>query len=142
MLPPSLSISYEDGEVPEEGFSFDYRGHVQGGLTTIDIEAVNISWNATVSYDTGASNWVTLFPHQSETKNHVQFRVAENAEAEPRSCRLVISTDTEGIGPFEIAIRQEGKPEFLSTITEDTDFGTLTNSYVIVKPYKEGQEKT
>lgn len=142
VLPPSLSISYEDGEVPEEGFSFDYRGHVQGGLTTIDIEAVNISWNATVSYDTGASNWVTLFPHQSETKNHVQFRVAENAEAEPRSCRLVISTDTEGIGPFEIAIRQEGKPEFLSTITEDTDFGTLTNSYVIVKPYKEGQEKT
>lgn len=44
-----------------------------------------------------------------------------------------ITADTEGIGPFEIPVTQEGKPEFDSTLAEDVDFGTLTGgNYVIV----------
>lgn len=44
-----------------------------------------------------------------------------------------ITADTEGIGPFEIPVTQEGKPEFDSTLAEDVDFGTLTSgNYVIV----------
>ena len=98
VLPPSFSLSYREGEVPEEGFTLNYRGYIEGNYTTtnhkIDIEAVNIDWQATVAYDSAVTNWIT----------------------------------------FEIAVTQEGRPNFLSTLTEDVDFGILTKNYVLVSP--------
>ncbi|WP_417179919.1 BACON domain-containing protein, partial [Alistipes putredinis] len=62
VLPPSFSLSYREGEVPEEGFTLNYRGYIEGNYTTtnhkIDIEAVNIDWQATVAYDSAVTNWI------------------------------------------------------------------------------------
>ena len=125
VLPPSFSLSYREGEVPEEGFTLNYRGYIEGNYTTtnhkIDIEAVNIDWQATVAYDSAVTNWITLHPYKSDSKNHIEFSAAQNEEAAPRACRIIVSTDAEGIGPFEIAVTQEGRPNFLSTLTEDVD---------------------
>lgn len=138
VLPPSFSLSYREGEVPEEGFTLNYRGYIEGNYTTtnhkIDIEAVNIDWQATVAYDSAVTNWITLHPYKSDSKNHIEFSAAQNEEAAPRACRIIVSTDAEGIGPFEIAVTQEGRPNFLSTLTEDVDFGILTKNYVLVSP--------
>ena len=131
-------MSYREGEVPEEGFTLNYRGYIEGNYTTtnhkIDIEAVNIDWQATVAYDSAVTNWITLHPYKSDSKNHIEFSAAQNEEAAPRACRIIVSTDAEGIGPFEIAVTQEGRPNFLSTLTEDVDFGILTKNYVLVSP--------
>mgnify|MGYP000001363165 FL=1 len=138
VLPPSFSLSYREGEVPEEGFTLNYRGYIEGNYTTtnhkIDIEAVNIDWQATVAYDSAVTNWITLHPYKSDSKNHIEFSAAQNEEAAPHACRIIVSTDAEGIGPFEIAVTQEGRPNFLSTLTEDVDFGILTKNYVLVSP--------
>ncbi|HJE08837.1 MAG TPA: hypothetical protein K8W12_04690, partial [Tidjanibacter sp.] len=50
---------------------------------------------------------------------------------DPRTARVVVTTNVEDIGPFEIPVMQEGKPEFLSTLEEDVDFGVLTRNRVI-----------
>ncbi len=40
----------------------------------------------------------------------------------------MITTNVDGIGPFEIPVRQEGTPDYLSTIETDVDLGILSRS--------------
>ena len=60
--------------------------------------------------------------------------VGRNEEAEARTGRIVLTTDADGVGPVEVKVSQAGKPDYISTLTEHVEFGTLTESYVLVRP--------
>ena len=141
VLPPSFSMSYEGEELPEEGFVFDYAGR---DSYSIDVTAVNIEWNVKTVYDEGTvSGWLTADTYKSDNVNLIKMRIDENRNEspDPRTARVVVTTNAEGIGPFEIPVTQEGKPEFLSTLEEDVDFGTLTNGYAVVYPNNENRNE-
>ena len=129
VLPPSLTLSYDGGALPEEGFTLSYNDH---NPIYIDIEAVNVEWNISVEDEGDSAGWLNAV----KTDKGAVIQVLdgnENNSSEARRCTVRITADTEGIGPFEIPVTQEGKPEFDSTLAEDVDFGTLTGgNYVIV----------
>lgn len=133
VLPPSMEVFYDGGALPEEGFVLAYNDNLP---IRIDIEAVNVEWNASVEYDGDQKGWLTVQPIRDGKNQYVVLQVInghENISSSERSCVVRITADVEGIGPFEIPVTQEGKPEFDSTLAEDVDFGTLTGgNYVIV----------
>ena len=57
VLPPSLTLSYDGGALPEEGFTLSYN---ERNPIHIDIEAVNIEWNVSVEYDGDQKGWLTV----------------------------------------------------------------------------------
>lgn len=132
VLPPSLTLSYEGGPLPEE-FTLAYNDMVP---RDIDVVAVNVTWNVSVEYEGEQTDrWLTVAKVEDVSRSHVVLQVIDgnqNLTSSPRSCVVRITADVEGIGPFEVRMTQEGKPEFDSTLTEDIDFGTLTNSNVLV----------
>ncbi len=137
VLPPSLTVTLSNGAAPDEGFSFDYIG--QGGYR-IDVDAVNCEWYMKTEYDTEANGWITA--SENEGLNSINVSVAKNENAEARKGRIVLSTDTEGVGPVTIPVVQEGKPDYISTLTEPVDFGTLTQSYVLLRPNNDFRDQS
>ena len=141
VLPPSFSMSYNGGDVPEEGFIIDYKGQNQ---YSIDVVPVNIEWNVKTEYDAGGSDWLQAEKIEGDAVNRINIGVSifnsENTSSDPRTARVVVTTNVEDIGPFEIPVMQEGKPEFLSTLEEDVDFGVLTQSRVLVYPNNDYRE--
>ena len=141
VLPPSFSMSYNGGDVPEEGFIIDYKGQNQ---YSIDVVPVNIEWNVKTEYDAGGSDWLQAEKIEGDAVNRINIGVSifnsENTSSDPRTARVVVTTNVEDIGPFEIPVTQEGKPEFLSTLEEDVDFGVLTQSRVLVYPNNDYRE--
>ena len=138
VLPPSFSMSYNGGDVPEEGFIIDYKGQNQ---YSIDVVPVNIEWNVKTEYDAGGSDWLQAEKIEGDAVNRINIGVSifnsENTSSDPRTARVVVTTNVEDIGPFEIPVTQESKPEFLSTLEEDVDFGVLTQSRIAVYPNDE-----
>ena len=131
VLPPSLTLSYEGGPLPEE-FTLAYNDMAP---RRINVEAVNVVWNVSVEYEGETDRWLTVNKVEDVSDSRVVLQVIDgnqNLTSSPRSCVVRITTDVEGIGPFEVRMTQEGKPEFDSTLTEDVDFGTLTGSFVLV----------
>ena len=142
VLPPSFSMSYNGGEIPEEGFVITYKGQNQ---YAVDVFPVNIEWSVKTEYDTGGSGWLSVEKFEGDVNRiNIQADIhnSENTSPEPRTARVVVTTGEEGIGPFEIPVTQEGKPNFLSTLEEDVDFGTLTNGRVIVYPNNDYRQMT
>ena len=141
VLPPSFSMSYNGGDVPEEGFIIDYKGQNQ---YSIDVVPVNIEWNVKTEYDEEGSDWLQAEKIEGDAVNRINIGVSifnsENTSSDPRTARVVVTTNVEDIGPFEIPVMQEGKPEFLSTLEEDVDFGVLTQSRVLVYPNNDYRE--
>ena len=137
VLPPSLTMTYNDGDVPEEGFVIDYLGRKR---YTINVVPVNLDWNVRVSYD-NEKDWLTVNPFKDEDSGihniSINANDKKNENSAPRTARVIVTTDVEGIGPFEIPVTQESKPEFLSTLEEDVDFGVLTQSRIAVYPNDE-----
>ena len=136
VLPPSLTLSYDGGALPEEGFTLSYNDH---NPIYIDIEAVNVEWNISVEDEGDSAGWLNAV----KTDKGAVIQVLdgnENNSSEARRCTVRITADTEGIGPFEIPVTQEGKPEFDSTLAEDVDFGTLTEARVLLYATKEGTD--
>lgn len=78
--------------------------------------------------------WITIIPYKGENVNHIEFSVAKNPAPEARTGTIIVTTETEGIGPFEIPVTQEGMPEFLSTLTEDVQLASFSHNKVIVSP--------
>ena len=142
VLPPSFSMSYNGGEIPEEGFTIHYKGETS---YDVDVVPVNVEWNVKVEYEAGGSGWLEANKVESENVNKIHIACnldkRENTSSGPRTARVVVTTNAEGIGPFEIPVTQEGKPEFLSTLEEDVDFGTLTNGYAVVYPNNENRNE-
>ena len=144
VLPPSLTMTYNDGDVPEVGFVIDYLGRKR---YTINDVPVNLDWNVRVSYDNEKEkDWLTVNPFKDEDSGihniSINANDKKNENSAPRTARVIVTTDVEGIGPFEIPVTQEGKPEFLSTLEEDVDFGVLTQSRVIVYPNNDYRESS
>ena len=133
VLPPSLSITLDNGAEPNEGYHYDYKG-TDGQYDKITLQAVNIEWSASVSYDSETEEWITIIPYKGENVNHIEFSVAKNPAPEARTGTIIVTTETEGIGPFEIPVTQEGMPEFLSTLTEDVQLASFSHNKVIVSP--------
>ena len=132
VLPPSLTLSYNGGPLPEEGFSMAYNDRIP---RYINVEAVNVEWNVSVSYEGNQTGWLNATKVEDKRQgDQVVIQVADesNISASPRSCVVRITTDVEGIGPFEVKVTQEGKPEFDSTLAEDVDFGTLTEARIML----------
>ena len=105
MLPPSLTLSYDGGALPEEGFTLSYNDH---NPIYIDIEAVNVEWNISVEDEGDSAGWLNAV----KTDKGAVIQVLdgnENNSSEARRCTVRITADTEGIGPFEIPVTQEGK---------------------------------
>ena len=138
VLPPSFSMSYNGGEIPEEGFTIHYKGETS---YDVDVVPVNVEWNVKVEYEAGSSGWLEANKVESENVNKIHIACnldkRENTSSDPRTARVVVTTNVEDIGPFEIPVTQEGKPEFLSTLEEDVDFGVLTQSRIAVYPNDE-----
>ena len=55
VLPPSLTLSYDGGTLPEEGFTLSYNDN---NPMYIDIEAVNVEWNISVEYEGDSAGWL------------------------------------------------------------------------------------
>ena len=141
VLPPSFSMSYNGGEIPEEGFTIHYKGETS---YDVDVVPVNVEWNVKVEYEAGGSGWLEANKVESENVNKIHIACnldkRENTSSDPRTARVVVTTNVEDIGPFEIPVMQEGKPEFLSTLEEDVDFGVLTKGRIIVAPNNETRQ--
>ena len=140
VLPPSLTMTYKGGTLPEEGFVSDYIGR---GHFSVDVCPVNVSWNVRTEYVSGGTGWLQVDKFESAQSSAIiiDFGLNRNDSPDPRTARVVVTTNAEGIGPFEIPVTQEGKPEFLSTLEEDVDFGTLTNGYAVVYPNNENRNE-
>lgn len=140
VLPPSLMLSYEGGPLPEE-FTLAYNDKEP---RDIDVVAVNVEWNVSVEYEGEQTDrWLTVNKVEDVSRSYVVLQVIDgnqNLTSSPRSCVVRITADVEGIGPFEVRMTQEGKPEFDSTLTEDIDFGTLTHSKILLYTAREGQD--
>ncbi len=135
VFPPSLAVALSNGATPEEGFVFGYRGETEGDCN-IGVAAVNVGWYASVRYESGADEgWLTadVIDFADDTRVSVRGGV-ENKSPDPRVGWVVVSSDTAGVGPYEVKVTQEGKPDFISTLEEDVDFGELSRSRVIVAP--------
>jgi hypothetical protein len=134
-------MSYNGGEIPEEGFTIHYKGETS---YDVDVVPVNVEWNVKVEYEAGSSGWLEANKVESENVNKIHIACnldkRENTSSDPRTARVVVTTNVEDIGPFEIPVMQEGKPEFLSTLEEDVDFGVLTQSRVLVYPNNDYRE--
>ena len=142
VLPPSFSMSYEGGELPEEGIVIRYKGSTDS--YDVDVVPVNVEWNVKVEYETGGSGWLEVDTYENDSEGIYKIKIAckqENTSSDPRTARVVVTTDAEDIGPFEIPVTQEGTPEFLSTILEDVELTTLTHCYAVVKPNYEFRDK-
>ena len=145
VLPPSFSMFYEGGELPEEGFVIRYKGDTR---YDVDVVPVNLEWNVKVEYEADSSGWLEVDTYENESEGVYKIKIAcnpsqqENTSSDPRTARVVVTTNVEDIGPFEIPVMQEGKPEFLSTLEEDVDFGVLTQSRVIVYPNNDYRESS
>ena len=141
VLPPSFSMSYNGGEIPEEGFTIHYKGETS---YDVDVVPVNVEWNVKVEYEAGGSGWLEANKVESENVNKIHIACnldkRENTSSDPRTARVVVTTNVEDIGPFEIPVTQEGTPEFQSTILEDVELTTLTHCHAIVSPNYEGRD--
>ena len=131
VLPPSFSMSYEGGELPAEGFVTDYKG---AAYFQIAVTPVNVIWDVKTQYESGGNDWLQVSKYESETVNRITINFnLRNDSPETRTATITVTTDAEGIGPFEIKASQQGKPDFLSTITEDVSMN-LTYCYALVAP--------
>ena len=134
VLPPSLTLTYEGGPLPEEGFSMAYNAMWWGRY--IYVEAVNVEWNVSVSYEGNQTGWLNATKVEDASQgDRIVIQLIDNnpnSSPSPRVCVVRVTTDAEGVGPFEVKVTQEGKPEFDSTLTEDVDFGTLTEARVML----------
>ena len=135
VLPPSLTLTYNGGPLPEEGISMAYNA-IQW-ISMISVEAVNVEWNVSVSYEGDQRGWlnVSKVDEESSLGPRIVIQMVDpnpNSSPSARVCTVRVTTDVEGIGPFEVKVTQEGKPEFDSTLTEDVDFGTLTEARVLL----------
>ena len=131
VLPPSFSMSYEGGELPAEGFVADYKGSAS---FQIAVTPVNVIWDVKTQYESGGNDWLQVSKYESETVNLITINFnLRNDSPETRTATITVTTDAEGIGPFEIKASQQGKPDFLSTITEDVSMN-LTYCYALVAP--------
>lgn len=140
VLPPSLNITLSNGATPEEGFVFNYLGDSKGYY--IDVKAVNVDWKWRVEYDSESTGWITV--QNDETSQYFYLRVVmtnqTNQSPDPRTGRVVIYTEQEGIDPYEVKVTQEGKPEFQSTLLENTEVTALTGTRAIVYPNNEKRQ--
>ena len=133
VLPPSLTITYNGGEeLPEEGFVMGYRG----SNITLNLVPVSLTWTAKTDAD-----WLKITVNTDYNILTIAMSEVLNTAQEPRSGNIIVTTDAEGIGPFEIPVTQEGKPEFQSTILEDVELTTLTHCYANVHPNCEWRDK-
>ena len=128
-LLPSLNVTLTNGATPSEGLSFDYIGQES---YRIDVEAVNCEWFMKTEYDTETTGWIAA--SENEGMNSISVSVGRNEEAEARTARIDLTPDADGVGPVEVKVSQAGKPDYISTLTEHVEFGTLTESYVLVRP--------
>ena len=134
VLPPSLTMTYNGGDVPEEGIVLEYKG----GFARIDLTPVSLTWSARAD-----AAWLNINAYSSDDKNFIEILMNEeiNESSEPRTGRIIVTTDAEGIGPFEIPVTQEGKPDFQSTILEDMELTTLTHCYTNLQPNCDWRDK-
>lgn len=135
VLPPSLDIALNNGASPEEGFVLDYRGQTDGDYNIL-VTAVNVEWRVSVRYESGTDEgWINAnaIDFDDDTRVSIVGGI-ENESLEPRVGWVVVSSDAEGVGPYEVKVTQEGKPDFISTLEEDVDFGQFTKSRIIVSP--------
>ena len=124
-------MSYEGGELPAEGFVADYKGSAS---FQIAVPPVNVIWDVKTQYESGGNDWLQVSKYESETVNLITINFnLRNDSPETRTATITVTTDAEGIGPFEIKASQQGKPDFLSTITEDVSMN-LTYCYALVAP--------
>ena len=135
VLPPSLDIALNNGASPEEGFVLDYRGQTDGDYNIL-VTAVNVEWRVSVRYESGTDEgWIkaNAIDFDDDTRVSIVGGI-ENESPEPRVGWVVVSSDAEGVGSYEVKVTQEGKPDFISTLEEDVDFGQFTKSRIIVSP--------
>ena len=133
VLPPSLTITYDGGkELPEEGFVMGYRGRT----ISLKLVPVNLTWKAEAD-----AEWLKITVNTDYNILTIAMSEVLNTSPESRSCNIIVTTDAEGIGPFEIPVTQEGQPEFQSTILEDMELTTLTHCYVAVTPNCDWRDK-
>ena len=135
VLPPSLDIALNNGASPEEGFVLDYRGQTDGDYNIL-VTAVNVEWRVSVRYESGTDEgWIkaNAIVFDDDTRVSIVGGI-ENESPEPRVGWVVVSSDAEGVGSYEVKVTQEGKPDFISTLEEDVDFGQFTKSRIIVSP--------
>lgn len=128
VIPPSFSLEFSDGITLEDGCTFDYIGRNQFKIT---VHAVNVTWEARIEYSTDESKWLTMYITEDEHPEIRHLSLSSNImneSADPRTAKIIIKTNLEGCGPYEINVVQEGKPDMLSKLTEDVDFGRLTHS--------------
>ena len=139
VLPPSLTMTYKGGTLPEEGFVSDYIGR---GHFSVDVCPVNVSWNVRTEYVSGGTGWLQVDKFESAQSSAIiiDFGLNRNDSPDPRTARVVVTTDAEGVGPFEIPVTQEGKPDFQSTILEDMELTSLTHCYANVSPNHDGRD--
>ncbi len=131
VLPASFSMTYNGEELPEEGLVSDYRS---GASHTINVAPVNVTWDVKTKYESGGNNWLEVRKYESDNVCLITVNFnSRNESPETRTALLTVTTDAEGIGPFEIPLTQKGKPSYLSTIEEDVEMA-LTHCYALVAP--------
>ena len=135
VLPPSLDIALNNGASPEEGFVLDYRGQTDGDYNIL-VTAVNVEWRVSVRYESGTDEgWIkaNAIDFDDDTRAHCR-RYRERNPLSPVSAGWSSLPMREGVGSYEVKVTQEGKPDFISTLEEDVDFGQFTKSRIIVSP--------
>lgn len=142
VLPPSLNITLSNGAAPEEGFVFNYLGDSKGYY--IDVKAVNVEWKYRIEYDSESTEWITV--RNDATSEYIHLGILlinqKNESPDPRTGRVVIYTDQEGVGSYEVKVSQEGKPEFQSTILENVEVSDLTGTRALVYPNNDKRQLT
>ncbi len=105
VLPPSLTMTYNGGDVPRR-VSCCRNTRAVSPVSTF-LTPVSLTWSARAD-----AAWLNINAYSSDDKNFIEILMNEeiNESSEPRTGRIIVTTDAEGIGPFEIPVTQEGSP--------------------------------
>ena len=134
VAPPSLTYTITPGDGQVDGdtitLPFNYQGMNQK-IVAITVNAVNCEWEVSVD-----NTWLIVNQAQIEGEELVNLNLSSetfNTTGEDQTATITITTDAEGVGPFEITVVRKSGTAGQSTITENTTMGTITSTNVSVK---------
>ena len=135
VAPPSLTYTITPGDGQVDGdtitLPFNYQGMNQK-IVAITVNAVNCGeWKYTVS-----DSWLIVSSAKIEGEELINLNLSSqtfNTTGVDQTAIITITTDAEGVGPFEITVVRKSGTAGQSTITENTTMGTITSTNVSVK---------
>lgn len=138
VLPPSLSVDTEE-------ITFKY---LQDFGVTVNVEAVDINWNARTSDSPDGSgaelSWITVTVFKGDSNSSILVGARTNTTLQERSGYVVVTSDNPEVADIYIPVTQEAGREFLTDLTDDVEITDMAGAGSVLEfiPTQEWSDAT